>query len=423
MKKKTIVVFDEVWLGHVPTYHKIIVASILELGHRVISLSPDPQDLKNWIHQQNIDSSALSTIHYQLNTHEIEKEYGFFKKLVNYLINRTILFLIKLHLSEKPIEKWRKFEQAKLIWQKVDELVKSIPLSKPNEEILVIIPYIDHRLLVPGISRNYIEKHFGFNWVGLHIRPILPGKDLWRSDTFKATNCKGLLVLDENSVTHLKQQTNNNVWLFPDVTDISIPEEKSELERNILLKAAGRTIITVAGFLTPKKNIMLLLKVAAISHQDKLSYFFVFAGHFIHDSWSENELLLFEKTNSVQPENCYLYLHRLNEMELNSIIRSSDIIFAAYRDFNQSSNMLTKAAYFNKPIIVSKGYLIEQRVKKYTLGLAVNQDNIMEINEVFAKICSEEWLAEYNMGDANKYAHIHSSERVKLIMKEIINCS
>ncbi len=420
LKKKKIIVFDEVWLGHVPTYHKIIVAALLELGHRVISLSPDPEDVKEWVKQQNINSSALSTVHFQLNAHEIEKKFSFFRKLRNYFINVILLFLIKSHLSEKTVEKRRRYEQAILIWQRANELIESATKNIPLKEILVIIPYIDHKLLVAGIKRNYIEKHFGFDWVGLHIRIFLPTKDDWRIKAFQATNCKGLLVLDENSTDTLKQQTNNNVLLFPDVTDISIPQEKSELEENILLKAANRTIITVAGFLTPKKNVMLLLKVAEIVRKNNLPYFFLFAGHMIDDSWSENELAFLNKIKAIQPENCYLHLHRLNEPDLNSIIRSSDIIFAAYRDFNQSSNMLTKAAYFNKPVIVSKGHLMEKRVLNFNLGLSVNQDSPGDMLNAIKQINSDEWKSTFNTNDHIKnYYQLNSKQTVKKILSEI----
>lgn len=422
MKKKTIIVFDEVWMGHVPTYHKIIVGTLLKLGHSVISLSPDPEDVKNWLQQEKITTFSLSAIHFQLNARELEKGFTFFKKLNNYFINLILFLLIKSRLSENTVAKRRKYEQSKLIWQRADELVKSLTINKPNEDILVLLPYIDHKLLVPGITASYIEKHFAFNWVGLHISSIITEQDLWRSNAFKAINCKGLLVLDENLVVPLKQKIKKNVWIFPDVTDESVPSGMSEIEKNILQKAAGRTIISVAGFLTPKKNIILLLKVAALAQQYKLPYFFVFAGHFLHDAWSENELLFLDKSSSEQPENIYLYLNRLNEPELNSIIRSSDIIFAAYRNFNQSSNMLTKATFFNKPVIVSRGYLMEKRVLNFNLGLSVDQDSHEDIINAIKKINTTEWKSAFNANEnVEKYYEFNSRQSVNKVIEEILN--
>ena len=58
---KTIVVIDTVWLGHVPTYHKILVSRFLALGHRVISLSPDKQKMIDWAKTlpESIQKSSL----------------------------------------------------------------------------------------------------------------------------------------------------------------------------------------------------------------------------------------------------------------------------------------------------------------------------------------------------------------------------
>jgi len=45
---KTLVVIDTFWIGHIPTYHKIIVERLLYLGHRVISVSQKPEELQQW---------------------------------------------------------------------------------------------------------------------------------------------------------------------------------------------------------------------------------------------------------------------------------------------------------------------------------------------------------------------------------------
>ena len=59
------------------------------------------------------------------------------------------------------------------------------------------------------------------------------------------------------------------------------------------------------------------------------------------------------------PENFFSHTEYLpDETQFNAIINASDIIFAAYKDFTISSNMPGKAAAFDKPILVSTGYLL-----------------------------------------------------------------
>ena len=53
-----------------------------------------------------------------------------------------------------------------------------------------------------------------------------------------------------------------------------------------------------------------------------------------------------------------------------------DILFGVYHQFAHSSGLLTKAAFFQKPVIVSKGYCMEERVRKYHLGLVVDEGDV-----------------------------------------------
>jgi len=61
----------------------------------------------------------------------------------------------------------------------------------------------------------------------------------------------------------------------------------------------------------------------------------------------------------------------------NEVIQASDVIFAVYRDFKVSSNMPGKAAAFNKPILVAKGYLMGERVTNYGIGATVAEDDVL----------------------------------------------
>jgi hypothetical protein len=77
-----------------------------------------------------------------------------------------------------------------------------------------------------------------------------------------------------------------------------------------------------------------------------------------------------------------LYIHAEylpDETSFNAILAGADVIFAVYRDFYRSSNMLSKAAYFEKPILVSAGCLMGERVAKYGIGLTVTSTSASEI--------------------------------------------
>jgi hypothetical protein len=86
-------------------------------------------------------------------------------------------------------------------------------------------------------------------------------------------------------------------------------------------------------------------------------------------------------------DNFFVYNKFLkDEKELNSIINEIDVLFCAYLNFNKSSNMLTKAAYFKKPIMVSKGYEMETNVEKYGIGVCVQEDDTLAMLEALQNL-------------------------------------
>lgn len=100
----------------------------------------------------------------------------------------------------------------------------------------------------------------------------------------------------------------------------------------------------------------------------------------------EDEVAL-RKVLSRPPENLYIQPKYLaDERTFNEIISISDVIFAVYRDFGRSSNMLSKAAYFEKPILVSKSCLMGDRVEQYRIGYAVPQDDTLAMYQALCNL-------------------------------------
>ncbi|MCS3171609.1 hypothetical protein NXW76_06820 [Bacteroides thetaiotaomicron] len=67
-----------------------------------------------------------------------------------------------------------------------------------------------------------------------------------------------------------------------------------------------------------------------------------------------------------------------DESCFNALIAESDLIFAAYKQFTGSSNLLTKVAAFRKPVIVSRGLCMGRRVEQYGTGQTTGEDNAGE---------------------------------------------
>jgi hypothetical protein len=149
------------------------------------------------------------------------------------------------------------------------------------------------------------------------------------------------------------------------------------LARSLVERAAGRAIVLQLGSISPHKNIAQLIDV--IRHADPQRYFFAIIGEVFWDSFGSDEPALREFFAS-PPQNCLCEAAYIDdERELNSIILSADILYAVYTGFRGSSNTLTKAAIFERPIIVSDESVMGERVRRYRLGAAVKNGDIAGI--------------------------------------------
>ena len=124
-------------------------------------------------------------------------------------------------------------------------------------------------------------------------------------------------------------------------------------------KAQGRKVVSLLGSINFRKGIKLLLESIPLLPEE--DYFFLIAGKSSLTAQQENDLQTFEKSRS----NCLFSLEKIpDESCFNALIAESDLIFAAYKQFTGSSNLLTKAAAFHKPVIVSRGFCMGQRVEQ-----------------------------------------------------------
>jgi hypothetical protein len=191
-------------------------------------------------------------------------------------------------------------------------------------------------------------------------------------------NYKNLAVLDSGIIDELTNRFPSKIFTFlPDIISEASPDTLFTEYEEIVKLAAGRKIIILIGAIDKRKGILNLLHSA--KHLDESKYFFVIAGKIYTDTFTASERIDLEVLKN-EIKNTFFYDKKIaTESQFNGLISLSDIIFAAYLNFPYSSNMIGKAAFFNKPIIVSKGYVMQEIVEKYNLGKVVNQNNILEI--------------------------------------------
>jgi hypothetical protein len=79
-------------------------------------------------------------------------------------------------------------------------------------------------------------------------------------------------------------------------------------------------------------------------------------------------------------DNLYLVDHYINsEEDFDSLFSQVDIIFACYKNFDSSANVLAKSAYFKKPVLVTAETFIGDLTQQHNLGIAIKNPDVDSI--------------------------------------------
>lgn len=174
------------------------------------------------------------------------------------------------------------------------------------------------------------------------------------------------------------------------------------------------------GFLT-----MLRIAEAVAGRED---WYFVAAGVYYPDTCSEEERKYVESLARQVKDGRYDHIHlelpgaRINDgADFNSLLKSFDVIYAAYEDFQGSSNALTKGTVFEKPLIATRGECVGGRVERFGLGLTIEQGNVAQGEEAVRHVLAGvDWEGKPLAFRYQEYHQEHDRKRLDEVFAEII---
>jgi glycosyltransferase involved in cell wall biosynthesis len=346
-----VAVIEYRWEGHHPVYFREYVKTLaLGLGCRVYAFCPKPED-------------------------ELLKQLseGAFADRV-YLIRWQ-----PPQLTVRP----RRFNFQISWWLAFDWLIRTLRTIERRD--LLKFDFLFFACLYDSDLRCF-PRHIPWKWGGLYIYvrafrmpdTVLPYSNLMPDPQrwFRRPNLAGIALLDENAVEFMRQETGcANIVSFPDFADDS-PPLFNDVSAELIDFAAGKPIVGIAGHLQPTKGVCVFAKVAEQMMNQKIA--FAFVGKLMTGLFSNDDKELLRRVMALP--NVFSYLDRLpDEAAFNAVISCFDVFFAAYVNFPNSSNTLAKAALFRKPVIVSDGYLMAERVRKYRLGSVVPEGDVQAV--------------------------------------------
>jgi glycosyltransferase involved in cell wall biosynthesis len=348
---KNVALIETSWGGHHSTFYKFFARALLELGCQVAAFCPEPDEVRAALQDLSVDVRSRLVLH-RFNSVTPSR---FLPERIKFRLT-TFLSTLKLSLAL---------------------LVSEFRLRRRFDLVFFSSIYDDHFSRRPESALV-----FPFPWSALYIysgkfRKLLPKaswSDLppWLATLLRSPRLKSIVVLDPGVNEMMEKLCERPVISFPDLTDerLAVSSVAADLKKF----ANGAPIVGLFGFLKPSKGTVMLAKLALDPANSDLC--FAFVGELGTHGYSEEEHTLISSLAAQRPNVFTRFKHIPDGPDFNAYFLAADVIFAAYLDFADSSGILTKAAVFKKPVVVSDGYLMAERIRKYRMGKIIPQGDV-----------------------------------------------
>lgn len=359
--------------GHLDSWHALFVEAFLRRGYRVIAITPLGNRLRS-----RISTDASPSMKHRLFIGGMSPD-AHRKKLP--LRVRVLKEIVRIgrHVPNRMVQEraeslLRRFPSRGRGGEGIAPLALGAGLNacvascgiRPDAALVM---YMDSMATLSADWRHF-EEACGVSWAGIHFTGMSftakPGDEFYDSPGFS-----GLALLSDDSAKRFAEWFPGKRFVaVPDVTYAGLPKKLPGWLRNALRRSRGRKVIVCGGSMTGRKNIAFLRRV--MERLDPAEWFLLMVGRPYKNTFNHEDLAFWQDAEFGRFENVFVMPEFIDdERDFNAMISHADVIFAAYRDFNCSSNMLSKAATFEKPVVVPRGTYIGEEVVRYGIGVAV----------------------------------------------------
>ena len=306
----------------------------------------------------------------------------------------------------------------------LDRELATIERTKKKKYDLVFFPYIDDLvqcdLTIPYMLKAPFPRYFS----GLLMEPRLKLLKKARFPVnfitstwleYSSTNYRKLGVLVEDVTNEVQTLLGKSVTHYPDFCSSDTEEQPDDpICKVIRDRKNGRFVTSLLGSILPHKSLDLFL--SCINQANPDDHLFVIAGRIAKEKFTSKNLETLNDLVETERENVLIFDQWIpSEAVFDTIVTYSDILYAHYRNFPKSSNILSKAAYHKKPVIVSDKYLLGERVKKYNLGFSLPESKIPDLYNTREL---KSWSVDSESREI--FIKLHSESRLQTIFRDLI---
>ena len=395
---KTIVLYNPVsGKGHLDSWCGLIAKVLVDRGYKVFILTPGASE-HGFVHSQ--DETSDSKIEYLKWNFSIAERLRLTAISVLSRLPRALNFVINVRQSRRggrsgQVQSNRTSGDVppKSFEYHVNWAMRQRRVS-PD---LILNLYLDvYRSDKPSWSSIKIDGNIPF--AGLRFGG--DGED----GVCSANGFRGIALFEESIYRKYNSRyINLRVIQLPDITNTEFDSVNKYEMKQVRELAKNRTVVFLGGAIGGNKNIGTFVEV--ISMMDPDHWFFLVIGKVDKTTFTAFDLVQYEKIESGVIKNVLLIDQYIeSESIFNGYIYASDIVYAVYRNFEFSSNMLMKASSFHKPIVVSDRYEMGRRVNSARIGYTVNEDDAASIayglKQALEKPINAEQFIAYNKSNS-----------------------
>jgi hypothetical protein len=272
----------------------------------------------------------------------------------------------------------------------------------------------------PKIGKKVFELTFPYYWSGimtqtqdfegetlpLNIDPKFGDIDY----LFTSEKCVGVATLDRFNSENLKSRVYKKVVVMPDVSDLSLPP--SQLKVSEQIKKMARDRMVVGTILLEDENPENFLSMALTAAPD--AYFFVCAGKLDPEHLNENSRSLLNELLLSGRQNNYFVLEDFEDSQsINDLVRTFDVCYLNDGQFRLPHPLLTKAAWFSKPVLGSKNDMVGKLLTAFKTGITVNG----KVNESLQALATLKlqmpFERNFDMAKLRNYARLQNQDALR----------
>jgi len=372
----TIALVDSNVAGHHSTYMRLFAQTLLDAGHRVIALRPEPEKL--------LESMKSARAGETRN-----------------MVAAPYLGRSKCLLWPKKLRYWAEAGiTAGRLRKTLNRCEKTLGAKC---DFVFFNDLQDTKIWLFKALADACELPWSFLYV--HTASLPPhskhNPEFFR--LMRHPNLKAFAVLDERSVTPGERLTGRKIVRFPDFTDETLVDGHP-LEKELQAFKGTSPLVLAIGHLREAKGFTTLLATTLLPSAKNLKFAFIGECRPNRREWE-----MINGIKRANPNVLFRFGRLSTEAEYNACINAADVLFAAYHDFAHSSNTLTKAAVFEKPVVVSDGHLMAGRTREHRLGEIVRQKDPADALAGIQRIAAgtRAWVAA-NKPDWQGYRALHS---------------